>query len=75
MDSQEFILKSGIKVYANNFILGITEENGELIVSGGYDQMIQKKSYCEPRSGGLTQEEKKEIAEYVISLWKKWANV
>lgn len=72
-ENDDFILSSGEKMYANELILGISEKDGSISVTGGYDQLIQNDSYCEVRDGGLTKEEKKEIAEYVISLWNKWA--
>lgn len=70
---QEFVLSTGKKIYANAGILGLSAETKESSLFQGYDS-IYDTSNEEECSFNLTQEERKEIAEYMIDLWKEWAH-
>lgn len=63
----EFVLNSGKRIYANMGILGLSAlKEYSLTLFEGYDG---NNGLCED----YTPEERKEIAEYMISLWKEWA--
>lgn len=63
-----FTLSSGRKIYANRYILGISEDEGTVVISEGYDGGIHDQDT-------FTVDEKKELAEYAIGLWKRWGNL
>jgi len=62
-NEHEYILNTGKIFPANHGLIGI---NHELVAHGGYDQVIHEDSE-------FTPEERKEISEYMIELWKEWA--
>lgn len=68
----EIVLSTGKKFYANNGIIGI---NDELSIYGGYDGHISLREYYPTESLHFSKEERKELAEYVISLWQKFTNL
>lgn len=69
--TNELIFKSGKKLEANKGLIGI---NSDLEVSGGYDSMIQLDPYdwLPDDRGGLTIDERIELADYVINLWNQF---
>lgn len=75
--SSSVILSTGREVNANEGILAVSEgredwgKNGDVVLTDGYDGY----SYADSNESPLTKEEKLEIANYYIGLWKKWANI
>lgn len=67
-ENEIYILKSGQTFPANNGIIGIS--------GAGY--AIKEGLIHEGYDGGIfiefTKEEKMEISQYMINLWKNWAN-
>ncbi len=61
VDGDDLIFNTGRKVYANNGIVGINEQ---LRISEGYDGGFEENR--------LTEEERLELAAYMIDLWGKW---
>jgi hypothetical protein len=61
----ELVFSSGRELYANNGIIGI-DEAGDTF--GGYDGSLE---YLDDP---LTKEERKELSEYMIERWKKYAS-
>lgn len=68
-----FVLSTGKTIYANNAILGISAypENKNALFYG-YDGQVFDYSYEEDEEPPFTTEERKEISEYMINLWKEW---
>lgn len=64
LEGDEYELSTGKQFYANKGIIGI--ENS-LIISHGYDGGINEDDF--------TQQEKAEIADYMIDLWTKFKEV
>ena len=63
-----FILSTGKEFYANCNIIGINiTELGELYISEGYDGGID--------DGEFTKEERREVADYMIDLWKRFKHI
>ena len=58
------ILTSGKRFYASRGILGVSDEDGEISVTYGYDGGIKAEDF--------TPNERREIAEYCIRLWQRW---
>lgn len=71
-DGEEIVLSTGKRFYANQGIIGI---NDELSIYEGYDGRISLREYYPTESLNLSKEERKELAEYAISLWQKFANL
>ena len=71
-DSDIIILSNGREIYANGGIIGINES---LEIYGGYDQGIILTDFGHDLGPKVTwnKAERKELAEYVISLWQKFA--
>lgn len=67
VEQSEFILNSGKVLSANCGILGLSAnaEDSETLFEG-YDGSNGRRE-------DFTAEERKEIAEYMISLWKEWS--
>lgn len=76
-----FTLSTGREVYANCGILGLErdDDDGRLRLAYGYDGHVleDQPDYREgrpmPCKDAFTPEERAEIAEYVIALWREWA--
>lgn len=60
-----FRLSTGKEFYANRHILGLGYFQKSLVIFEGYDGGVDAKNF--------SQEEKKEIAEYMIDLWKQFS--
>ena len=60
-----FVLSSGIEVYCNRGVLGI--DSNDMSLTEGYDGHINDIK--------LSQKDRQEIAEHMISLWEKWRTV
>lgn len=61
---------TGRVVSANNGIVGLNEKLEE--VFEGYDGSIEH--YYKPPEERLTPEERRELADYMIALWNKYAD-
>lgn len=61
-----FILTSGVRLYANNNILGIAPD---LNTYEGYDGMLLRYG------SDLSPEDKKELAQYAVSLWQAFGGL
>ena len=61
-----FKLSTGKSIYANRSILGIGFHNGKITPFTGFDGGVDED---------LTPEEKRELAEYAIGLWKKYGKI
>lgn len=59
--NDEYVLSNGRMFYANCGIVGISSDGK---IFNGYDGGIHEE---------FTKEEKKEICDYMISLWTKWS--
>lgn len=71
VDEDNIILSTGKEFYANNGLIGIgRDEKGRIEISGGYDQMVDYGD----RPSIFSHQEKLEIFEYMIILWREWAN-
>ena len=63
-DTDELILRSGRRIYANCGILGINPVGQ---ISGGYDEGLNGEEFSEA--------ERNEIASYMIGLWREWGKL
>jgi len=74
-DSNIFILSTGREISANRGIIGLSEpgKDGEWEISEGYDGEIFS-TWDDWRNEGdrLAPGEQREIAEYMINLWKRF---
>lgn len=61
------ILSSGRSVYANCGIVGISPDG---VVTEGYDGGLDPSG-----EGDFTEDERREIAAYMISRWREWGNL
>lgn len=61
---RDFELSTGKKFYANRGILGLSEDGD---ITEGYDGGFDERKF--------NKAERKEIAEYMINLWKKWGGI
>jgi hypothetical protein len=75
-DSDEFELRNGRRFYANLGILGMSDD---LALTNGYDGHVAE-DYDHPADPAdeyekqrFTSSERREIAEYMIALWTRWA--
>lgn len=78
----EYTLSTGKTFYANNGILGLKTEyglntrNGEVELTQGYDGFVKYfEDEAENEEGKLTEEEKKEIAHYMIRMWSIFGKI
>lgn len=65
---------SGRTAYATNGIVGLSAPRGgdEWLVSEGYDGGIWSGLEEEGRDDGLSKEDLRELAEYMIALWGRF---
>ena len=73
ISENEFKLSTGKVIVANNGILGITENNPTLIYEGYDGYLATEKFEPDPEEVDLTNEEVKELADYMVNLWKRWS--
>lgn len=67
IEGDTVILSTGREMYAHGGIIGLGPDCSypdQLVASYGYDGGLEED---------FTPEERQEIAEYMINLWKKWA--
>lgn len=63
--NDHFILESGKRFYAHALTLGIAEYEGRFDVAEGYDGGVDTDKF--------TLQDRREVAEYMIDLWGRWA--
>jgi len=73
-NDDSILFSTGKKLYANKGIVGISEykedfDGGKIriCITEGYDGGFGEKE------DGLTRKERKELANWAISLWRSWA--
>ena len=74
LTSDGFVLSTGREFPANCHLLGI---NDTLEITEGYDDVIDEAcdhAYLNDDLNPFTPEERREVADYVISLWNEWAD-
>jgi hypothetical protein len=65
-DHSTFVLEStGREFYAHAGLLSVSVDDGETDIYYGYDGGLSTSDF--------TAEEKREVADYVIALWQRWA--
>lgn len=75
VDSSRVYLSTGKRICANNGILAVSsnigwrENTNTVVFTEGYDCHVLTED-----ESGLTKEERQEIADYYINLWKLWVN-
>lgn len=77
IDGEVLVFSTGKRIYANRGIIGLSEEiiSDEYdLFAEGYDGMVYRNytSVDGERVSTLTNEEKIELAEYMIGLWTKF---
>ena len=60
VDGDDLIFSTGKTLYANQGIIGISPDG---VISEGYDDGIEDN---------FTPKERRELADYMITLWTKW---
>jgi len=63
-DNSELLFSTGTKMYANMGVIGIGLRDGDIVISEGYDTGFDDDI--------LTKQERDELADYMINLWKKY---
>ncbi len=66
IDGDIIKFRNGRETYANLGIIGLSDDKGELITSGGYDDGFPDGD--EP----LTKSERQELAAYMIEQWARF---
>ncbi len=65
IDGDTIKFRNGREEYANCGIIGLSEDKGEIITSGGYDEGF-------PDEDPLTKSERQELAAYMIEQWARF---
>lgn len=65
----DITLPSGVKLYANNGIMGIVRNKGDIELYGGYDGPLLRYEK------ELSDEDRKALAEHVIEIWREWGGL
>jgi hypothetical protein len=73
-DKDHFELSSGKRFYAHAGLLSVRAADASLFY--GYDGYVEYVPEGEkPGEGDLTPEERAEIAEYMMELWREWGGL
>jgi hypothetical protein len=65
-DQDHYELSTGRRFYANNGVIGLSSDSPDLYE--GYDGWVGEME------GNLTDDEKHEVAEFMIGVWQNWAS-
>lgn len=66
--SNEIVLKTGRRFYANRLIVGIDDK---LEISEGYDGGIYTSDFCDPENN-WSKEDRIALADMMIDRWKRF---
>ena len=67
IDGDGLIFSTGKAVYANNGIVGISDMDGLIAIWEGYDDEVAVND--------LSMDERIELADYMIGLWRKFRHI